>query len=679
MTETAPLHMGIEGTNFTGAAPEVSEPEGAVPSWDSINRELRRVTEAEVRGLADRIAHDAEAQLRKWGSEPSADHLWGIREPSEFIAKMAYGVAPSIMAISSMSTGMGKSEIVAAAGRVITADAALSDIGMVVFINTIRDLEAMKERMGFADDDPRFAIFTGKRNVELNAMGGALNEAQVLLTTQSKFLWWSQHLSYRAKDFYYRGKPRQLRLWDETALPIDTMTLTPEHLHAFANELFERKLHEVAMQVQEWADELARLPHDSVVKVPCFEKITLPCNSTGRMPRHPEADDDDDETVFNETCAALAWLKGREVRVYREKYTGSVALSYREILPATLTPLLVLDANADKRVAYKMMTESRGCLLHLHSPQKTYRNATLYRRAMAAGRRQHHKRATRRPLIEAAADAFFMEQAKGPREVLLLSFKPDYRKKIPDMLRAVRREIKKRGGRPSLLRGLTWGMEKGTNTFRNTHSVIALGVLQAPLYQIIADVRGIQRLPPKADVDQSRVEAHRRTEQMATFFQGISRSAIRKTTRDGDVPEGSTIYLIASDNGPMRFPDDLVPEWMPHLNIVEWEPDPLKLRSGKFKTDRRIHFFEVLKARADGEPFGYRSFEPVFTRKMVITYLTDGSLVKALRAEGLELERLPPRKGRGGSAHWFRVRQANPLLERDTLRVVQLRPDALAA
>jgi hypothetical protein len=85
---------------------------------------------------------------------------------------MACAVAIPEIALSSMSTGMGKSEIAAATGRVLTSAPELANVGMLYAASTKRDLEGMIERMGFnLGPDPRYAVYTGKDNVELNALG----------------------------------------------------------------------------------------------------------------------------------------------------------------------------------------------------------------------------------------------------------------------------------------------------------------------------------------------------------------------------------------------------------------------------------------------------------------------------------------------------------------------------
>ena len=185
-------------------------------------------------------------------------------------------------------------------------------------------------------------------NAELNALGLGYesrpsprrarqrrDEAQVLFTTQAKFL----HLSRFRRNFatnpnfHFRGWERHVRIWDESILPIDTMTISAEQIGAVAAELFKLGQDEAAKLTREFASELGEKPHDSIIQVPL-----LPI----------ELGDE-----FVKACATLLALADCTVRVYRDEHSGSVAISFREALPRFLAPLLVLDANADKRAVYQ--------------------------------------------------------------------------------------------------------------------------------------------------------------------------------------------------------------------------------------------------------------------------------------------------------------------------------------
>jgi hypothetical protein len=271
----------------------------------------------------------------------------------------------------------------------------------------------------------------------------------------------------------------------------------------------------------------------------------------------------------------LLALGGSRVRVYQDTHSGSVAISFLEILPKLLAPLLVLDANADKREAYRLWDRARGGLEHLFSPTKTYSNLTIHPCDLRAGKEAHRQKKHRDPLVEVAVVAFFEAMKMGAERVLFLHNKPQ--KPHQDMERLIRTAIKKRGGHPDLGSFLTWGLHKATNKFGDIKHVVAIGVQQAPLYEITAMARGVARVPPHKPISSKTVGEVRETEILHTLFQGVGRSAVRKTI-DGDVPEGCHLWLIASTRGHMPFPLTRLAEWFPEASVVDWTPIRIPLK-----------------------------------------------------------------------------------------------------
>ena len=582
-------------------------------------------------------------QLSEWGSSPSVEHVRGIEDAAQFIAKMASGTAPRVIAISSMSTGMG--EVAATTGKVLTSNATYADVGMLVFISTKRDLESMIERMGFTlGPDPRYAVRTGKKNVELNSLGvgaepGAQNNAQVLFTTQAKFIYQSRYRKNFERDpfWHYRDKPRPVRIWDESIVPVDTMMLSAAQLAELSAELWNRGEDDAAKIVREFAKALCDKPNDSLIRVPT---VPLTCPS-------PEAEEEDG--VFAELCATMVWLGGQRVRVYRDEYTGA-AISYREALPKLLSPLLVLDANAKERKAYQLWQEGRGGLVHLFSPAKTYNNLTIHIYDHRAGIEAHRDKAYR-ALVDAATAAFFDAMRDGAERVLFLHNKAE--KPSQDMQKLIRKAIREKGGDPSRAVFLHWGLHKSSNEYMDVKHTVAIGVQQAPLYAVAALVHGVSQVAPHEPLNKEHVEGTRQTEMMHTLFQGVGRSAVRRTI-NGDVPEGTHLYLIASDRGPMRFPRERLGEWFPGARVVEWKPFGTSLRGGRKKTDELPRFVtEAILPRAGGGPFTENDLvREGFGSGKVFRYLRDPDVPAWLCERGWLLKEAGNAPGRGGAKLW---------------------------
>jgi hypothetical protein len=524
--------------------------------------------------------------------------------------------------------------------------------------------------------------------VELNALGVGFerrDEAQVLFTTQAKLLHLSRfrpNFAYN-ENFHYLGVPRQVRIWDESILPIDTLTLAPEQIETVADWLFNIGQYEHAILTRDFAHVLRGKAHDSIVKVPALPPLKRteeeergiiihdPGSTTVRIfgavmvigeggklrpaTKEEAAEFEADEAereALEQAWSILTALGGREVRVYRDEHSGAVMISSRDVLPRLFAPLLVLDANADKRAIYRQWRASVG-LHHLYSPKKTYHNLTIHFADLRAGKEAHRNSAHRLALVEAAVAAFEEALRLGADRVLFLYNKPE--KPSQDMRKLIRKEIKKRGDDPDQADFLTWGMHKATNDFRHVKHVVAVGVMQAPLYEITALARGVGRVPVHRPIDRQKVEEVRQSEILHTLFQGVGRSAVRKTV-NGDVPEGCHLWLIASPRGHMHFPRERLPEWFPGSHVEDWDPFPCKLRGGRHKTDARPPFVDALLAKRAEPCIRVTDFEG-FDPQQAQRFLNEEDIKSCLRSRGYALTR---RKGPGRGVPYCYSLEAEP-------------------
>jgi hypothetical protein len=482
------------------------------------------------------------------------------------------------------------------------------------------------------------AVYTGKDNVALNTLGLGFErrgEAQVLFTTQAKLLVLSRFRTNFAANtnFHYLGRARQIRIWDESILPIDTLTLSPDQLETVAGWLFRVGQDDVAKLVRDFAHQLGVKGHDSTIKVPTLPPLAEIADFDRANGAEREA--------LEQAWSILDALGGSEVRVYCDKHSGAVMISSRDVLPRLLAPLLVLDANADKRAIYRQWRASVG-LHHLNSPKKTYHNLTIHFAELRAGKEAHRDTERRQALVETAVTAFEAAMKLGADRVLFLHNKPE--KPSRNMERLIRREIKKRGGDPERAAFLTWGLHKATNEYKDVRHVVAIGVMQAPLYEITAMARGVARVPIHKPIDRVKVEEVRQSEILHTLFQGVGRSAVRKTV-NGDVPEGVHLWLIASTLGHMPFPKERLEDWFPGATVEEWESFPCR---PKRKNDDRPRFVEAVLAK-NGTPcitvadFKAEGFRPRTAQK----FLNDEDVKDCLKSSGYALKRGDPERSGG--------------------------------
>ena len=133
--------------------------------------------------------------------------------------------------------------------KAIVADPAYSHVGIVIFVNYLKQIPILVKEMGLSNE--QFAVRTGKKNRECNELGRtslmttnrdrkrAHHTAQVLFTTHAKVRAVAAHQrNYVNSPFFqFNGLPRQVRIWDEAILPADPIVLTTSEVEEYIRRL----------------------------------------------------------------------------------------------------------------------------------------------------------------------------------------------------------------------------------------------------------------------------------------------------------------------------------------------------------------------------------------------------------------------------------------------------------
>jgi hypothetical protein len=277
--------------------------------------------------------------------------------------------------VSPLDTGVGTLLMIAAT-RVILDDPKLSHVGIVIFVNRKKLIDEIIKRLGIACDDPRLGVYISQsaENLRWNSYGVGpdmrppgtrlpfktirrrdgthervpnprylpppQDKAQLLITTQALLTSRSRHRrNFEYNDqWHYKGKPRQVRIWDETVPPTATHTLTVGQIEAYADKLPAV----AAEEVRQWASTLCSTHDDTAILVPAFP-VSL-AKKLRRQSKAEEGEPEEDQLLRS----VLSELSGRLVRVHRDDYYKATAITYSDVLPSNFTPLLVLDAKADQ-------------------------------------------------------------------------------------------------------------------------------------------------------------------------------------------------------------------------------------------------------------------------------------------------------------------------------------------
>ncbi len=167
---------------------------------------------------------------------------------------------------------------------------------------------------------------------------------------------------------------------------------------------------------------------------------------------------------------SLFELGGRVLRVHADN-TGNTALSYEDILPSDIAPMLILDASGQQRKTYELWYKGRSGIKFLVSPQKTYEGLTIHHWNVGSGRIAHLQ--GRWKIIADGVAKTINENIPTGDDVLVIHFKAGGR--IPDMSAEISSGLLREQDR---VKFCNWGRETATNEYCHIKHVILAGVPQ---------------------------------------------------------------------------------------------------------------------------------------------------------------------------------------------------------
>lgn len=605
--------------------------------------------------LTSRVIMSLRMKFAGFGHFPTEAHWQGLTALAGAIEDMASGRAKSVFTYSALPTGMGKTSVMVEAVRQMLADPAYAEIGIVIFTHQLdhirlltRELELLNPLFDVNSWERRFAVRTGRANVDLNQMGrGHFSKktpgkwlsdhasAQVLFATQAKLLAVAQgDYTHDFEDFWkYKGKPRQVRIWDESILPAEPSAITIRQIDAVAAKLLVHGEAVAAKKLRDWIEATKGL---LVGASKAIEFPDLGWFVKGDWQELAEGDP---------ILAALGEQSGKVVRMVSDEFCGVTSLHYHEILPDNLAPMLILDASGALRVTYAKWKAGRGNLTELPSPGKTYRNLTIHHWEHPAGKAAYRDPEKLEKLALAVLCAF--REMPVAERLLVIHHLPE--KPSTNLALKVREMFDRAGLIADLeagrVRFLTWGRHMASNEFATCKNVLVVGLLQYnwPLNE--AYLRAAGKMAPEAAAAEGEVDQLRLGEVAHHLFQGVGRGAVRRTVH-GDVPPGCRLWCVFSGMGRMRVPRALLEVVFPGAAIHAWEPLGIQLRDPRHQTANREKLIAVLLGRL-GELSEIR-FELAglteFTRPTALRLVTDARVQEKLGELGLALHKTGDRK-----------------------------------
>lgn len=541
--------------------------------------------------LTKEIVATASRELTGYDRTLRDEDMKSLDAVARTVGAMASDRAASKFYIAVQPTGWGKTATLAAAVRAIVYDPTQADVGVVIFVSELRQIEELVKRIGLRPD--QFVVRTGKNNIDLNNMGRtglcqtekcrekAHRRAQVLFTTQQKLtsLTTFQADFNHMKFFHYCGadypddknscrRVRAVRLWDEAFVPIDPVIITHSQIAQFADRLIAEGQPDAAKVLLEWSVHIQ-------AALPSFDTVPnwIPHLKLGENEKLDKlferlASGGEEHDIV---AGALFWLAGKEVKIIRQDYNSqTVSISYRRSVPYNIEPLLIFDAGGSRAMQYRFMNKNHQNVVVLPEVKKSYRNLVVRYVDEAAGKTVYRSRQGVEKLATIVAQAV---SEKPVGEEVLIIHRLGEKAPASTFCALVREKVRAMDGDTGLLRFRHYGLHVATNDFQDIKHVILVGIYQAPRSAIIAMVYGTSSKPMHAKISPTDLELMRMSRIVGDLNQAIGRGATRKMI-DGDIPTGCTVDIIGSSWGPMGFKDPLgtLSQMFPGAKVEEWYP-----------------------------------------------------------------------------------------------------------
>jgi hypothetical protein len=513
----------------------------------------------EAVALVDRIIAATRACFAARSHAPTEEQWAGLRQIAEAIVAMAEGICPPRFYLSALPCGTGKTTILTQSVKALVAEPRYADVGIIILTPRLDQVKRVAEEAGL--EEHQFAVRTGKINTELNALGrhkvkngrriSDHSNAQVLFTTQQKLRQMAHYREHFSAIFPFRGRARMVRIWDETIMPREAITMSREQIE-LAAAYFDKHPYAIA-KLLKWAQGLSGA---EVTKMP---QIIPELQWDGLTPEFFKGlSGGSPETILYHLSGFL--------RVHQDYSTGRISLlASRRCLPKGFAPVLILDASGAVRSTYDVWQRS-GELGRLHAPGKLYTNLIIRHIEIAAGRSAYSDAGKRKAMADAVA--WMLYETPGRDEPMLIVTRKDGHEELREQ---IVEKVRTKGLDPGRLHWLTWGKHTATNDFAHIKHVVLIGLLQYPTAANESLLRACARkMPVSTPVHIEALEAMRNGEIDHHVLQAVSRGATRRTV-DGDVPPGCRLTCLFSSRGSKGVDPKRLARLFPGATLVKSE------------------------------------------------------------------------------------------------------------
>ena len=491
------------------------------------------------------------------GHSPSPSMWEALSDQAKAMEAMADGTALPSLYLSSLDPGIGKTQTLYAFVRNLVRSPAHAGVGVLIYLGRLEEVRSFLQGMHAFGVLPPTAVAVMTSDPALNALGHPVpQEAQVLVTTHQRLERMRGRRLSDASAFLYQGRPRAVRVWDESFLPARAVVLNTNVVGGLLETLSTINP-DLRARIKAMMDEVEKRPDNSTYAVPDFAAefgIGLPKVIRAMGQRAP--------TRLKDAAADLWHLSGRTANVRCGNRKDWALVDYRDSLPPDMAPMLILDASGRVRATYDDM-EARGLLVRLQSAVKRYDNLTIHLWDKGGGKSSFSNHGD-----ELCKEVARMVLTKPQEPWLVIVHKPhptggDYERLIRQHLQGADVDVA----------FLTWGNHMATNAYMDRPNVILAGTLfysdaqYEALKRSVADQRASD-----ACVSAEAIARVKAGETMHHLLQALCRSSVRRCEGDGCPPTNA--YVIGNSRHDFKW---ALAEAFPGARVKPWRPEGLKL------------------------------------------------------------------------------------------------------
>jgi hypothetical protein len=524
---------------------------------------------------------ECESILSHHGEVRCERQLRALTQVARALVDMAFGLVEPLLYVSPVDIGIGKTTLLATFARVLARTRDLRDVGMVIFVDQLAQMPALKAAINVPG-----AVGFFCRDQALMKENGAQDHTtfQILIATQqvlkAQAARWKGQPFANLDAFKYAVEPRLVRAWDEKFNFNTSVILHHSSVAALPNVLERRH--------PDLADAIAGLA-DAIYNAKTGQRVLVPARLSLDEATSSRAEQMIADPNLLECFRRLRPLAGQRVAACAR---GRALVTFERWMPEGLLPLLVMDASA-RVTKHNTISRDSGLPVHLLEPAVwDYSNLTVH-----VWDRSGSKEAIRQDgasLVTATAEVI---NAEPEHHWLIVQHSQEstgvnFEREVRDLLTGI----------DTRAQFVPWGRHRSSNDFRHCDRVVLAGTLFLPYAATVANVMA------SSGDDLTYPDSGLVAEMLAGelddgILQAVGRSAVR-AGRDGRCGHAHVYIIVAERHGVA----DRLQESFPGCQIEEWIPGSVSARATRRAKARaaatfiieyfKVHSGEVLSVQA---------------------------------------------------------------------------------